>query len=118
MSVLDKTIGQINAQLSTLIPAAKSALSGDAPFTVAEVRALSRRLAEMAPILTATEPAPQDPQITAELAKYKAHLRELQPILEQLRLNLVAKRSQLSSGQAQLQAVSNWATALSKTNDL
>ena len=118
MSVLDKKIAEINKQLSTLIPAAKSALCGDSPFTVAEVRALSRRLAEMAPILTAAKPNPQDPQIIAELATYKAHLRELQPILEHLRLKLVAKRSALSSGQVQLQAVSNWASALCRTQPL
>jgi len=111
-------ICEINAQLAALLPAAQSALAGESTFTVDELRALSRPISEMAPILAAANLAPQDPQVTAQVQIYKTHLRNLQPTLERLRQMLLAQRSQLASNQAQLKAVSNWAAALSTTQQL
>jgi hypothetical protein len=68
----------------------------------------------MAPILAAAK-LTQDPQVTAQIQTYKAHLRNLQLTLERLRQMLLAQRSQLATNQAQLKAVSNWAAALSTT---
>ncbi len=116
-SALTKRIDEINAELAILISATKSALSAQSVFTVDQLRALSRPISEMAPIL-ATPKQPQNPQIEAQLKTYKALLRELQPILASLCTMLVAKRSQLHSSQTQLQAVSDWATALSTTQPL
>jgi hypothetical protein len=117
-SALSKKVDEINAELATLISSAQSVLTAEAVFTVEEVRALSRPISEMAPILAAAKQPPQDPQIEAQLKRYKAQLRELQPILDRLCTMLVAKRSHLYSGQSQLKAVSNWAAALSTTNEL
>ena len=117
-AALNKKIREINGQLATLVPATQSALAGESTFTVDELRALSRPISEMAPILAAAKLTPQDAQVTAQLQTYKAHLRNLQPTLERLRQMLLAQRSQLSSNQAQLKAVSNWAAALSTTQQL
>jgi len=114
-AALTTRICEINTQLAALLPATQSALAGDSIFTVDELRALSLPISEMAPILAAANLAPQDPQVTAQLQIYKTHLRNLQPTLERLRQILLAQRSQLATNQAQLQAVSNWATALSNT---
>jgi len=115
---LTTKIRDINAHLAALLPTTQSALAGDSIFTVDELRALSLPISEMAPILAAAKLAPQDPQVTAQLQNYKTHLRNLQPTLERLRQMLLAQRSQLASNQAQLQAVSNWAAALSTTQQL
>jgi hypothetical protein len=72
----------------------------------------------MTAILAAAKLAPRDAHLSTQLETYKAQLRELHPLLEQLRQNLLAKRSQLSSGQAHFQAVSRWASALGNTNDM
>src|SRR6267154_339400 len=114
-AALTTRIRDSNAHLAALLPATQSALAGYSISTVDELSALSRPISEMAPILGATKLAPQDPQVTAQLQIYKTHLRNLQPTLERLRQMLLAKRSQLASNQAQLQAVSNWAAALSTT---
>jgi hypothetical protein len=114
-AALTTRIRDVNTHLAELLPATQSALAGDSIFTVDELRALSLPISEMAPVLAATKLAPQDPQLTAQVQIYKMHLRNLQPILERLRQMLLGQRSQLSSNQAQLQAVSNWATALSNT---
>src|SRR5712671_6866326 len=111
---LDKKIREINTQLAALLPATQSALAGESLFTVDELRALSRPISEMAPILAAAK-LTQDPQVTAQIQTYKAHLRNLQPTLERLRQMLLAQRSQLATNQAQLKAASNWAAALSNT---
>jgi hypothetical protein len=110
-------ICEINAQLAALLPATQSALIGESLFTVNELRALSAPISEMAPILAAAK-LTQDPQVTAQIQTYKAHLRNVQPTLERLRQMLLAQRSQLATNQAQLQAVSDWATALSSTQQL
>jgi len=115
---LTTKIRDINAHLAALLPTTQSALAGDSIFTVDELRALSLPISEMAPILAAANLAPQDPQVTAQVQIYKMHLRNLQPILESLRQVLLAQRSQLSNNQAQLKAVSDWAAALSTTQQL
>ncbi len=102
-AALTTRIRDINAHLAALLPATQSALAGDSTFTVDELRALSRPISEMAPILAGAK---------------LTHLRNLQPTLERLRQMLLAQRSQLASNQAQLQAVSNWATALSTIQQL
>jgi len=107
-------ICEINAQLAALLPATQSALAGESTFSVDELRALSSPISEMAPILTAAK-LTQDPQVTAQIQTYKAHLRNLQPTLERLRQMLLAQRSQLASNQAHLKAASDWAVALSTT---
>ena len=114
-AALDKKIREINTQLAALLRVAQSALAGDSTFTVDELRALSHPISQMAPILAAAKLTTPDSQVTAQLQTYKAHLRNLQPTLERLRQMLLAQRSQLSNNQAQLKAVSNWATALSTT---
>ncbi len=117
-SALSRRLDEINAELATLISATRSALSAETVFTVDHVRALSRPISEMAPILAAAKQRPQDPQIETQLTIYKTQLRELRPILDRLCTMLVAKRSQISAGQAQLQAAAHWATVLSNTNEL
>ena len=117
-AALAARIGDINAHLAALLPATQSALAGGSIFTVDELRALSLPISEMAPILAAAKLTPQDAQVTAQLQTYKAHLRNLQPTLESLRQVLLAQRSQLSNNQAQLKAVSDWAAALSTTQQL
>jgi hypothetical protein len=114
-AALTTRIRDINAHLAALLPGAQSALAGDSIFTVDELRSLALPISEMAPILAAANLAPQDPQVTAQLQTYKAHLRNLQPTLERLRQMLLALRSQLASNQAHLKAASDWAAALSTT---
>jgi hypothetical protein len=115
-SELLHTIEGVSSQLATLLAETKRALSGESDFGVEQVRALSQPVAAMAPIMArAAELQSLHPEIAAPLDHYKSLLRELQTALDRVRVMLLARRSQMDAGRVQLDAVSNWANALSHT---
>jgi hypothetical protein len=70
----------------------------------------------MAPVVAqAAELRAREPEISSELDSYKSHLGELQMTLEQVRMMLLARRTQIATGQDQIEAVSQWAAALRQT---
>jgi hypothetical protein len=115
-SPLLEKIEEINAQIGALLAHAQRALTGSAEFGVEQVRALTKPIAEMAPIMEhASELRTLQPEIVGELDLYKSQLRELQTTLERVHMMLLARQSQIQAGQVQLDAVSQWATALGRT---
>jgi hypothetical protein len=115
-SELPEKIETINARIARLLANTRLALSGERVFSATEVRALSEPLAEMAPILErAVELRALHPEVAPQLDFYKAQLRELQTVLEQIRVMLLAQRAQMDGGRLQLAAVTHWAKALGRT---
>lgn len=109
-------IETINRELIALVADTKRALAGERDFGVEQVRALSQPIGEMAPIMArATDLRALHPEIAAPLDLYKSLLRELQIALDRIRVMLLARRSQMDACRVQLDAVSNWANALSHT---
>ncbi len=107
---------QINGQLASMLAGAKGALNGESEFGVEQVRALSAPITEMAPVMErASELRKQHPELAEQLDLYKSQLLELQKTLEQLSMMLHARRSQMDAGRKQLNAVSQWASALGQT---
>ncbi len=115
-SALCGKIGDINAQLAAMLADTKRALAGEREFGVEQVRSLSEPIAAMALVMErAAELRKLHPEIAGPLDLYKSQLSELQTTLEQVRMMLLARRSQIDAGRAQLEAVSQWANALGHT---
>jgi hypothetical protein len=115
-SDLRSKIEAVNARLATLLAETKGALSGEREFGVAQVRALSEPIQEMAPVMRrAAELRAAEPEICGALDLYKAQLGELQTALERVRVMLLTRRGQMEAGRTQLDAVSKWAVALRQT---
>jgi hypothetical protein len=115
-SALYGKIGNINAQLAAMLADTKRALAGEREFGVEQVRSLSEPIAAMALVMErAAELRKLHPEIAGPLDLYKSQLSELQTTLEQVRMMLLARRSQMDAGRVQLEAVSQWANALGHT---
>ena len=113
---LRQTIDAANARIDASLGDMRRALAGQTDFGAAQVRALSEPLREMAPIVAhAAELRGREPEIAAQLDRYKSRLRELQTTLDQVHLMLLTRRAQLQARRGQLDAVSHWACALRQT---
>jgi hypothetical protein len=117
---MDTPVGRkidfIRARVQALHAESRLALSGEREFGVAQVRALSNAILEMAPLIArAAELRIVEPESAAQLDRYKSELRELQTTLDQIRLMLLTKCAQMQTRGGQLEAVSKWAGALRQT---
>lgn len=102
--------------LRELLLQAREALAGRQDFAVAEIRAISKRLGQMEPIVSrARELRANDPELDSNLKTYAEILRELQTALEQVRFMLLAKQAQLGATRGHLETVNLWATAYTQT---
>ena len=111
-----RKIDIICARVQALHAESRLALSGEREFGVEQVRALSGSILEMAPLVArAAELRLVEPEITAQLDRYKSELRQLQTTLDQIRLMLLTKCAQMQKRGGQLEAVSKWAGALRQT---
>ena len=109
-------IASTNAALEALIADTRRALSGQAEFGVAHVRALSDRLQAMAPIVNrAAELRRTDPRTGTALDTYTDLLGQLQTTLEQIHVLLLAQQAQMQYRQVQLHCIGQWASALRQT---
>jgi hypothetical protein len=115
-SPLKDKIVQINAELGELIEASRLSLKGQRDFNVEMVRALAQPVTEMGSIISrAKESRQSQPEIEGQLDLYFNQIGELRDVLESVRVMLLARRASLEAGRGQLEAVSLWATALSRT---
>ena len=115
-SVALQTVARVSARLEGLLAETRRALAGVSEFDVNHVRALSACVREMAPLIMQSEELRDaEPEFCSALAQYKKQLTELSTALDQARVMLLAKRTQLDAGHTQLNAVSRWATALQST---
>jgi hypothetical protein len=113
---LREKISGINARISLLLGEARQSLNGQKSFGVEQVRALAVPISEMEPIMArAKEIRTLDPEAAGELDRYKSQLGELHITLQHVHMMLLARRAQMESGRAQLEAVSQRANALSHT---
>jgi len=114
--LLLERITTANTLLRDLLADARKALSGERDFGPEQVQAFSGLLAKMAPVMAeAKAPEASQSEIASEVEVYKGQLRELQIVLDHVRMMLLARRSQMDAGSVQLQAVTQWATALGQT---
>lgn len=115
-SGLREKISGVNARIASLLDETRQSLRGERNFGVEQVRAISAPVSEMALIMSrAKELRTLDPEIEGELNLYKSQIGELHSTLEQVRMMLLARRAQMESNRAQVEAVSQWATTLSRT---
>ena len=113
---LEDRIADANTRLRSLLDETTRALSGQGDFGVDQVRAFSQVISEMAPILErAAELRALHPELTAPLDLYRSQLGELHIALQHVHMMLLARRSELGAHHAQVDAVSQWANALSST---
>jgi hypothetical protein len=115
-SPLLEKIGSVNTRIEVLIADTRRALTGEREFGEQQVKALSERIEEMAPVMQrARELRSLNPELAGELDLYTTHLRELQTVLEQVRVMLLATRGQLETGRTHVDAVTRWAAAVRQT---
>jgi hypothetical protein len=113
---LQEQIQEANATLSTFLFEAREALDGRRTFTGEEIRAISKPLGQIQPILSqilglrATDSA-----LSASLATYEKTLTELQATVEQLRFMLLARQGQLGAARSHFEAVNLWVAAFKQT---
>jgi hypothetical protein len=109
-------VARINSHIGGLLKVARQSLRGESIFGVAQVRALSAEVAEMAPVWAqASELRRTQPELQGELDLYKSQLNELHVTLRSVRLMLLTQRSQMEASRAQLAAVRHWANAFQQT---
>lgn len=113
---LREKIADVNSRIFALLIETRQALKGEKVFGVEQVRELSKPITEMTPVMArAEELRALQPEIAEELDLYKIHLIDLQTALEQVRMMLIAYRSQMESHRAHLDAVSQWTKRFSHT---
>ena len=113
---LHDKVNEINGQLASMLANTKRALNGESEFGVEQVQALAALTAPMASVMErAVDLRKMHPELAEPLDSYKSLLRELQTVVEQVRMMLLAKRSQIDAGRVQLAAVTQWANALGRT---
>jgi hypothetical protein len=114
-AMLEKLM-RINARMAELLQIARDSGRGQRSFGAEEIRFLREPLEEMQPILDeSTNFRGTNPEIAAQLDLYKSQLRELLITVQQVERRLLARRTELTAGRAQIEAVSHWANALSST---
>jgi len=110
-------VTRLNSRIAGLLHHARQALRGESIFGVAQVRALSADVAEMAPLWAqAAELRQLMPELKGELDLYKSQLHELNITLRNVRLMLLTQRSQMNASRAQLAAVGHWAKTFQQTH--
>jgi len=113
---LKEKISAVNARLARLLDDSRRSLKGERDFNVETVRALSQPISEMAPVVAqAKELRLLQPEIDGQLDLYFGQITELRDVLENVRMTLLARRASLEAGRGQLEAVTLWAAALSRT---
>ncbi len=110
------TIRRVNACLGGLLEEARRALRSETDFGVEQVSKLRQPVEEMTQIAAgAAELRRLQPEIAGELDLYKSQLSDLQDMLGQIRVMLLARQAGLEAGRAQLSAVSHWVNAFRQT---
>jgi hypothetical protein len=80
------------------------------------VQKIREPVEEMAPILQqSAELRRIQPEVAGQLDLYKSQLGDLQGILDQVRVMLLARQASLEAGRAQLAAVTQWMSAFQQT---
>jgi len=113
---IQSKIGRVNETLRPLIADSQLALKGERGFGVEMVRALAAVISEMDPIMSnAREFRSNHPEIARDLDVYVEQATDLKTLLEQLRVMLLARRTELDNSRAHMQAVTRWANAFQST---
>jgi hypothetical protein len=110
------TIEQANTTLALLLDHTYRALRGEADFGVEDVHHLLVALEQMTPILDQSpELRRSQPEVAAQLDRYKSQLTVLQVSIHNIRVALLARQASLRAGQSQNLAVSQWLKAFCQT---
>lgn len=109
-------VESVSAELAELLEESKLALLGQRDFGVENVIQLRTTMDKMAPILSQSSALRRtQPEISARLDRYKSLLKELQEVIRQLRVMLLAKQASLGPRRSQNVAVSRWISAFRQT---
>jgi hypothetical protein len=110
------TIKEVNSKIVPLLEEARAALRGERDFGVADVHRLLEPVGEMDSIVAqSSELRRLHPEAAVQLDFYKLQLRDLQTILQQIRMMLLTRQAGLNASQNNLTAVSRWVSALNQT---
>jgi len=113
---LCQTIKGTNSRIALLLEQARASLRGERDFGVADVRALLEPVGEMDAIVAqSSELRLLHPEAAVQLDLYKFQLRDLQTILQQIRMMLLTRQAGLNASQNNLTAVSRWTSAFNQT---
>ena len=106
-----------SAEVAALSSLARRALEGQAEFGPEQLRTLKSVLDRMDPLmLQSAQLRREQPELRPDLDAYKALLTELEPLLERIRVMLLARRAQMVLDRGQLEAVARWSDALRQTH--
>src|SRR5579885_3319253 len=97
-----------SAEVAALSSLARRALEGQAEFGPEQLRTLKSVLDRMDPLMLQS----------AQLRREQPELRpDLEPLLERIRVMLLARRAQMLLDRGRLEAVARWSDALRQTHD-
>jgi hypothetical protein len=114
--ILCQTIKDVNSRIALLLDQARAALRGERDFGVAEVHKLLEPVGEMDSIVAqSSELRRLHPEAAVQLDFYKLQLRDLQTVLQQIRMMLLTRQAGLNASQNNLTAVSRWVSAFNQT---
>jgi hypothetical protein len=109
-------IREAEAKLGNLLSRAREALAGRQDFNVHDIRSISERLGQMAPIVAqAAALRAKDTQLDTDFKAYAETLKQLDVTLEQVRFMFLARQAQLAAARSHLETVNLWATAFKQT---
>ena len=110
-----ETAERANTRLTILLNDARCALRGESNFGVEEIQRIRQPLNEMESILDRSAQLRQFmPEMSGQLDRYKANLGELQTVLDQVRVMLLARQASMLAGRTHLD-VAHWMTAFQAT---
>ena len=108
--------GAANRELTAFLQKVDGLANGSQSITAADLQALSKRLATLAPEL---ENVPLlescGDALPVEVAEYVKHLQALQHALQTVRCIMLARKAQLDSAKHHLHGLQGWVNAYSQT---
>jgi hypothetical protein len=111
-----ETIKEVNSRIAFLLEQARAALRGERDFGVADVRTFLEPVGRMDSIVAqSSELRRLYPEAAVQLDFYKLQLRDLQTILQQIRMMLLTRQAGLNASRNNLTAVSRWTSAFNQT---
>lgn len=109
-------IREAEAKLGNLLSRAREALAGRQDFNVHDIRSISERLGQMAPIVAqAADLRAKDTQLDTDFKAYAETLKQLDVTLEQVRFMFLARQAQLAAARSHMETVNLWASAFKQT---
>ena len=106
----------INARMAELLKAARKPLDGRGEFGPEQIRLIRGLLDEMQPLVDDSAKVRREhPEIAEQFDLYKSQLGELLSTVQRVHMMFLVRRSKVDASRVHVEAVSQWANALSST---